>query len=258
MGHQVSKKLTSHFLLTSSLLLADVTQTTPYLNVAGDYSTFMKIFNNATCNIKVDAVVFGDNGASNTNSSVINYTASIEPQKTQLLWASDLKSKATALGVTLGNAFGTQLNIACTDGSTLNAEDVITVVVQKSPEGQRVMPVSEASVVDSGAKIIPYVSQSANYITFIKVMNTSSSAVEAVIKAYPDATGMEHTMNQSFPPNQVTLLWATDLASTMGITDNNFAVEISATAGLSDLSLAAVQKTSNGPRVIEVFTSGVN
>ena len=239
-------------------LLSEVTQRIPYLNVSGSYSTFIKVFNNSSCTIKVNATVYGDNGATNANTSLIEYASSIETKKTILLWASDLKTKASAQGVSLPNSFGSKLSMSCIDASTLKSEDVVTVIVQKSPEGQRVIPVSEPSSVDSGAKIIPYVSQSANYITFIKVMNSSNTDINVVLKAYPDATGTEYTMNQSFPANRVTLLWANTLATTMSISENAFALEVSATSGLSNLDVVAIQKTTNGPRIIEVSTSGVN
>lgn len=231
-------------------------RTTPYLASNNAYETFIKVYNRNTCAIDVKGVVYGDNGIHNDTSSLVDILSNIESGKNETAWASTILKDVQESGIALSESFGLKAYFKCSDGSAINADEIYMTVVQKSPQGQRVMPVYSTQSKSAGVKIIPYVSAHPAYLSFIKVLNTSNQTIVATLKGIPDDTGIAHNLTVSFPPNQVTLLWADTLASQMGIAKNSsFAVEIAASSGLDNLWVATIQKTSNGPRTIQIYES---
>ena len=229
--------------------------TIPYLNVSTAYTTFIKVFNNSECTLNTKFAVFGDNGQHNDDNDLIDLDTNLLPKHSKVFWAKDLRSKAALKNIDVSNSFGAELYFHCNNNSLIKPENITTVVVQKSPEGQRVMPVykNNDKLRGPGTLVASYVNQDPRYITFIKLLNTGEDQ-QIVVSGFPDATGIEYKTTINLPAKRVTLFWANELASMLKFPGkvSSFAVMFHIGTAIEKVYPVMVQKTTDGPRVISV------
>ena len=239
-----------------------IKHTIPYLNMSENYKTFIKVFNNGECEIVGKVIVYGDNGAHNDEYSVFPIITSLKPKHSRLIFAENIRQIAENMGIYLPNAFGMDIFYSCKGDKVLKRDKIFTLVLQKSPEGQRVVPVyrnfDEINPQGSGKMIIPHIfheeySNIGGFKFFIKILNTSFKSAPITIKAYT-SEGKEFRTNWILTAKKATLIRGKELYNALGVPYNvSLALVIEVPEDMEFLYPMAVQKTYNGPRVLKVY-----
>ncbi len=239
-----------------------IRHTIPYLNMDDNYQTFIKVFNKGECEVVGKVIVYGDNGAHNDKESMFPIIVSLKPKQSQIVFAKSIKEIAQNMGIYLPDAFGMDIFYSCKGGKVLKRDKIFTLVLQKSPEGQRVVPVyrnfDEISPKGSGEMVIPHIfheeySNIGGFKFFIKILNTSYKNVMVTIKAYNNA-GEEYRTNWTLDAKKATLIRGKELYNALGVPYNrSLALVIEVPNDIESLYPMAVQKTYDGPRVLKVY-----
>lgn len=230
---------------------------TPYMNVSSSYRTYTKIFNLNSCSVNVKAYLFDTNG--NFTDSPIEIAWNIKPYSSKVIYAKDIKNKASKKGVLLKDSFGATLIYYC-PSQDIEANKIFTQVVQKSPYGQRVMPVyfNQESIKGKGKLIIPHIykdssKKHSNYRAFITLLNKGDKEISAKIKAYSKTAKLYQT-SYSIPPKSLKFIKTEDLYPKLKAPYGEIlSLIIEINDNIEDIIPATVQKTPNGPRVLEVY-----
>ncbi len=240
-----------------------IKHTIPYLNRNGDYKTFVKVFNNSDCEITPKAIVYGDNGNHNDRYDAFPIFTSLLPKHSRIIFADNIQTIAQNLGIDLPDSFGMEIIYNCKGEKTLKRNQVFTFALQKSPEGQRVIPVfrnfDQKPPTGSGNMVIPHIYQEegnniGGFKAFLKILNTSDENIPITIKAYPDFTGKEHKTTWMLPKKRATAIMGEDLYKRLKIPYNTpIAIEIEVPKNIENLYPIAIQKTYYGPRVLKVY-----
>ena len=235
----------------------------PYLNRNGDYKTFVKVFNDSECEITSKAIVYGDNGEHNDRYGAFPIFTSLKPKHSIIVFADNIQTIAQNLDIDLPDAFGMEIIYECKGDQKLKRNQIFTLVLQKSPEGQRVIPVyrnfDQKSPTGSGKMVITHIYQEeginrGGFQAFIKILNTSNENIKIKIKGYPDYSGEEHFAYWTLPAKKATAIMGEDLYKRLKIPYNTpIAIEIDIPKNIEKLYPVAVQKTYYGPRVLKVY-----
>ncbi len=240
-----------------------IKHTIAYLNRDGNYKTFIKVFNNSECEVVANAIVYGDNGAHNDEYSAFPIFTSLKPKHSKIVFAENIQMIAQNLGIDLPDSFGMEVIYKCKEDKELKRNQVFTLVLQKSPEGQRVIPVDRnfdpVFPKESGKMVIPHIfheegTNIGGFKAFLKILNTSNEDVKITIKAYPDRTGKEYRAEWILPKKKATAIMGKDLYKRLKIPYNTrIALEIDVDNNIENLYPIAIQKTYYGPRVLKVY-----
>ncbi len=239
-----------------------IKHTVPYLNMDDNYKTFVKVFNNGECEAVGKVIVYGDNGAHNDKESMFPIVVSLKPKQSRIIFAESIKDIALNMGIYLPEAFGMDIYYSCKGGKVLKRNEIFTLVLQKSPEGQRVVPVyrnfDAVSPKGEGKMVIPHIFHEENtniggFKFFLKVLNTSAKSVTVTIKAYND-TGKEYKTDWTLNAKKATLIRGKELYKALKAPYNiSLALVIEVPENMEFLYPMAVQKTYDGPRVLKVY-----
>ncbi len=241
-----------------------VKHTITYLNMDEQYKTFIKIFNKSECEIVPKVIVYGDNSEHNDKYSMFPISTSIKPMHSKIIFAKDIRSIAENIGIYLPDSFGMEVIYTCKGGKAFQREKAFPIVLQKSPEGQRVIPVDrnfdEVNPVGKGIIVIPHLfhedeqSTIGGFTAFLKFLNTSDEDVIITIKAYPDSTGKEHVTHWLIDKKKATPIMSKDLYEALNIPfDTSIALVIEVPKHIEKIYPIAIQKTYDGPRVLTIY-----
>ncbi len=231
--------------------------TSPYMNTSSTYRTYIKVFNINSCSVNIKALVYDSKG--NYVNSPFDLYKDLKQNHSTVIYAKDIRSKASLEGTNLLESFGITLLYSCAD-KPLDPNKIFTQIVQKSPSGQRVMPVykNDESIKGEGKIIIPHIykdssAKHSSYRAFIQFLNISSKVVTATIKAYSKSANL-YTTTYTLPANATTLIKTRTLYPDLGApygTILSLVIEID--NNIEDIYPVMVQKTPDGPRVLETF-----
>ena len=235
-----------------------------YLNMDEQYKTFVKIFNKSECEVVANVIVYGDNGEHNDIYSMFPITTSIKPMHSKIIFAKDIRSIAKNIGIYLPDSFGMEVIYNCKGGKNLKRNQIFPIVLQKSPEGQRVIPVdrnfNEITPIGKGIIVLPHLfhedekSTIGGFTAFLKFLNTSDEDVLITIKAYPDQTGKEHVTQWLLNKKKATPIMSKDLYDALNISyDTSIALVIEVPKQIEKIYPIAIQKTYDGPRVLTMY-----
>ncbi len=230
---------------------------TPYMNTSSSYRTYTKIFNTNSCEVNVRALVFDTKG--NFSSKEIDIAWNIKPYASKVIYAKDIANKASSKGINLSTSFGTTFIYYCKN-EDIDANKIFTQVVQKSPYGQRVMPVynNQASIRGKGKLIIPHIYKNSSqkhsdYRAFITLLNKSEKDIKATIKAYSKTAKLYQT-SYTLPKKSVKFIKTEDLYPKLKAPYGEvLSLIIEINDNIEDIIPVMVQKTPSGPRVLEVY-----
>ncbi len=236
-----------------------VKHATPYMNTSSSYRTYLKVFNTDSCAVNVKALVFDTKGNYINEKNPLDITFNIFPMHSKIIYAKDIKSKASSKGVNLSDSFGAVLLYYCKN-KIADPNKIFSQVVQKSPLGQRVMPVYDLgkTLTGKGKIVFPHLYQKTSdkhseYRGFLEFLNIGDKEVEINLKAYLK-NGKMFSTSYKIPPHSIKFIKSRDLYPKLKIPYGEpISVITELKEGLEYIYPVEVQKTPYGPRVLEAF-----
>jgi len=217
----------------------------PYLNDTESYLTFMKITNTGTTQAKIDVELMDDSG--NTDTAI--GFATINPNSTALIWASDITQSASKI---TGHSFAAKLNF-----KNVDMENIHGTCIMKSSDGQRVMPVykTDSPLSTSPAHLFtPYLNRSSGYNTYVKINNWSDGAATVQVKLRSNDGATVKTISlTSISAHSTGLYWANVMGDAAGLSDASFSAEFIVSGPADKIFGVVCQKSSNGQRVLPLY-----
>ena len=232
---------------------------TPYMNTSSNYRTYLKIFNTNSCAVSMKALLFDLNGNFIDRKKPLDITFNIAPFHSKVIYAKEIKSKALQKGVNISDNFGAVFMYYCKE-RLIDPNKIFSQVVQKSPLGQRVMPVYEYSktLTGKGDIIIPHLYQNTSdkhspYRGFIEFLNIGDSDIKADMKIYLK-NGKLYQTSYTLPAHSTKLIRTRELYPKLKIPYGEpLSIIVKIDKELENIYPVVVQKTPSGPRVLEAY-----
>ncbi len=232
---------------------------TPYMNTYSTYRTYLKIFNTDNCSVNVKALLFDTNGHFVSENKPLDIAFNIIPFHSRVIYAKTIKNKASQMGINITDSFGAVFMYYCKN-KLLDPNKIFSQVVQKSPLGQRVMPIYDygKTVSQKGKIIIPHLYQNTSdrhspYRGFIEFLNMGDVSVNALIKAY-SKNGKLYQASYTLPPHAITFIKSRDLYPKLKVPYGEpLSIIVEIDKNLEKIYPVVVQKTPSGPRVLKAY-----